>query len=113
MNFLIEVFQRRNSKLENSTEHLADSPALKISLRDKDQRWKILEKGEKPGKMQNIGYTKSYLIGLQKYFFEPLHLMFLDWTSFGTILMVNLGSLKYRYNIPLNMYTLILIYKLW
>ena len=76
MNFLIEVFQRRNNKLENSTEHLADSPALKISHRDKDQRWKILEKGEKTGKMQNIGYTKSYLIGLQKYFFEPLHLIF-------------------------------------
>ena len=58
--------------------------------------------------MQNIGYTKSYLIGLQKYFFEPLYLMFLDWTSFGTILMVNLGSLKYRYNIPLIYFTLIL-----
>ena len=76
MNFLIECFREKNSNLEDSTEHSADSPALNICLRDKDQRWKFLEKGEKPGKMQNIGYTKSYLIGLQKYFFEPLHLIF-------------------------------------
>ena len=67
------MFQRKNSNLEDSQ---ADNPAPKISHSDKDQRWKFLEKGEKPGKMQNIGYTKSYLIGLQKYFFEPLHLIF-------------------------------------